>query len=269
MCTLVQIVRVVILAVACCSAALANMRPSGAPPSAAGEQAQRPQTQTDEKSGFARSPLGSLAGLPAPNRDAGAPNEPFGLPTVAPRGEISLKWRELQSRIDVDMEAVANCRVHATACSQAIRRFLSIVELGKGQEGRRQLGWINRAVNLSISPMSDWAQYGYADVWASPLQTLRSGAGDCEDYATVKYAVLRELGFSTNDLRLVILQDSKLQVEHAVVAVRYEGKWSILDNRTMAILDTEQTQNYRALFALDWQNDRPIKTASLTQLTDR
>lgn len=245
------------------------MRPNGALPSAAGEPLQGPQKQAGKKTGLAQSPLGSLAGLPIPDGHAAPSNEPFGLPTVLPSGDISLKWRELQSRIDVDMEVVASCRLHTNTCTQATHRFLSIVELGKAPDGRRRLGWINRAVNLSIRPMSDWAQYGYADVWASPLQTLGSGAGDCEDYAILKYAILRELGFSTDDLRLVIVQDSKLQMEHAVVAVRSEGKWAILDNRTMAILNPEQTQDYRALFALDWQNDRPIKTAALGPITDR
>jgi predicted transglutaminase-like cysteine proteinase len=50
--------------------------------------------------------------------------------------------------------------------------------------------------------MNDCTQYGYADFWASPLQTLGSGAGDCEDYAIVKYVALRGLGILPDDLRL-------------------------------------------------------------------
>jgi hypothetical protein len=39
-----------------------------------------------------------------------------------------------------------------------------------------------------------------------PMKTIGI-AGDCEDYAVVKYAALRELGVSPDDLRLVIVQD--------------------------------------------------------------
>src|SRR5262245_17013937 len=81
--------------------------------------------------------------------------------------------------------------------------------IGRHGEDRIRLGWINRAVNMAIRATSDWAQYGYADFWASPLQTLGSGAGDWEDYAIVKYVALRELGVLPDDLRLVIVQDEK------------------------------------------------------------
>ena len=60
-------------------------------------------------------------------------------------------------------------------------------------------------------------RYG-ADFWASPLQTLGSGAGDCEDYAIVKYVVLRELGITADDPRLIIVQDQKRETGHAVVS---------------------------------------------------
>ena len=104
---------------------------------------------------------------------------------------------------------------------------------------------------MTIKPASDWAQYGYDDYWPSPLQTLGSGAGDCEDYAIVKYVALRELGVDADDLRVVIVRDDKRLVEHAVLAVRSERKWLVLDNRTMAILNTEDVRNYRPLFALN------------------
>lgn len=37
--------------------------------------------------------------------------------------------------------------------------------------------------------------------------------------------------------RLIVVQDEKRETGHAVVAVRYEQRWLILDNRTMAIPD--------------------------------
>ena len=178
--------------------------------------------------------------------------EPFDLPaTFVPTGEILARWRELQSRIFADEKTIAACRSNESTCSQAARRFLSIVKLGRKHEGHARLGWLNRAVNTSIKPASDWAQYGVADYWASPLQTLGNEAGDCEDYAIVKYVALRELGIGADDLRVVIVRDDKRLTEHAVLAVRYERKWLVLDNRTMAILNTEDARNYRPLFALN------------------
>src|SRR6476661_6737350 len=119
--------------------------------------------------------------------------EPFDLPaTLVSTGEISAKWRELQSRILADEKMIAACRSNETTCSHAARRFLAIVKLGRKHEGRARLGWLNRTVNVTIRQASDWALYRVADYWASPLETLDSGAGDCEDYAILKYVALRE-----------------------------------------------------------------------------
>ncbi len=260
MCVVVQIARIVVLFALCCSAAFADMGANG-PSSLAELNVERRQAHV---------PPSASSAISAHGRNLSASEEPFGVSaTPAPRDDIFVKWHALQSQIDADIEAAAACHAPAGACSQEVRRFLSFVALGRKQGGRAQLGWINRAVNLSIRPMSDWEQYGYADVWASPLQTLRSGAGDCEDYAILKYAILRELGFRSDDLRLVILEDDKLQAEHAIVAVREDGEWLILDNRTMAILSPADTQQYRPLFVLNWQSAQTIKTAAVDPTTDR
>jgi predicted transglutaminase-like cysteine proteinase len=222
------------------------------------------QTMPENKSGNLALPqLSSLTPkLPDRDKDASISSEPFNLPTmIAPPGETPAKWTELQSRILADEKALAVCLSNERSCSRAARRFMSIVEIGRKHEGRARLGWINRAVNLAIRPMSDWAQYGYSDYWASPLQTLNSQAGDCEDYAIVKYVALRHLGIAPNDLRLTIVHDSVLQAEHAVLAVRYGQTWVILDNRTMAMLDAEQVRHYIPLFAMDDRGARIYSTA--------
>lgn len=183
--------------------------------------------------------------------------EPFNLPvTAAQHGEVSARWAELQSRLLADDSALAACNALSGPCPQAARHLLSIVELGRKRDGLARLGWINRTINLAIRPMSDWAQYGYAQFWASPLQTLTSGAGDCKDYAIVKYAALRKLGISPENLRLVIVRDNSRQAEHEILAVRYGQKWLILDNLTMAMLDAQEIRNYYPLFVMDYRGAR-------------
>jgi predicted transglutaminase-like cysteine proteinase len=211
---------------------------------------------------LARSPPASptLAILP---HGALPATEPFALSTNVPTGEMSTKWSELQSRISADENLLEACRLGESTCSEAERRFLSIVELARKHEGRARLGWLNRAVNMSIKPTSDWLQYGNADYWASPLQTLGSGAGDCEDYAIVKYVALRAVGVDVNNLRLVIVQGDKRPMEHAVLAVRYEQQWLILDNLTMAIVAAEEARSYRPLFALN--SSRAVAVADPAQ----
>jgi predicted transglutaminase-like cysteine proteinase len=173
--------------------------------------------------------------------------------------ESSAKWADLQSRIRADKETLAACRSGDRPCPTAARRFLSIVENGRQRQGRALLGEINRAINLSIRPMSDLAQYGVEDYWASPLESLGSGAGDCEDYAIAKYVALEESGIAPADLQLEIVRDIEHQATHAVVEVRYKDEWLILDNRMLLIMNIEQT-HYYPLLALDHEGVRTFAT---------
>jgi predicted transglutaminase-like cysteine proteinase len=221
----------------------------------------QPQNKTEGAESFQ---LAMLAPNPMHSSEGDSTSkEPFGLPVVTTSlGEFPAKWTELQLRIRADEATLAACSPNISHCPESARRFLSIIELGRIQHGRAQLGWINRAVNLAIKATSDWAQYGYADFWASPLQTLSSGAGDCEDYAIVKYVALRHLGIAPDDLRLLIVRDNMRQAMHAIVAVRYEYEWFILDNRTMAILNADQPRHYNPLFAMDYLGVKAFSTVA-------
>jgi predicted transglutaminase-like cysteine proteinase len=180
-------------------------------------------------------------------------SEPFGI--AASRlfaGGLPEKWRELARKLDDERVQLALCDGDRERCaSPAALRFLAIVDNGRAREGRAQLGEVNRAINLAIRPMSDLAQYGQIDVWTSPLVTFAHGAGDCEDYAIAKYVALRQAGISPDDLRIVILHDSIRGEDHAVAAVRLDGRWLTLDNRRMAMIEDEFVRNYQPLFVID------------------
>jgi predicted transglutaminase-like cysteine proteinase len=60
-------------------------------------------------------------------------------------------------------------------------------------------------VDLAITPTRDEAQWGVADHWSPPFETLQSHRGDCKDYAIVKYVALLQAGLSHEDVRIVIL----------------------------------------------------------------
>lgn len=190
--------------------------------------------------------------------------EPFGLQTTAAApGEISAKWAELQPRIRSDEDTLATCRSNKNNCPAAARAFLRIVEQGRKHQGRARIAEINRAVNLSIKTMADSVQHGIDDVWSAPLATFAAGAGDCEDYAIVKYVVLRQSGTLSDNLRLVIVRDVRRGLNHAVVAVRFDGEWLILDNRHMVLVKATEAQHYSPLFVLDQRGVGEFHTAGL------
>jgi len=179
--------------------------------------------------------------------------EPFGL--AATRiyfGGILAKWLGVMQRLDDERVQLALCEGDRERCaSDAALQFLAIVDVARQRDGRARLGEINRAINLTIHPMDDLAQFGEIDVWSSPLVTFYRGAGDCEDYAIAKYEALRMAGIPAEDLRIVVLSDVLRGEGHAVASVRLDGHWLILDNRRMAMIEDIAVRNYRALFVID------------------
>jgi predicted transglutaminase-like cysteine proteinase len=179
--------------------------------------------------------------------------EPFGLFTSpVTRGALREKWLGVARRLDDEMVQLALCEGDPDRCAApAALQFLAIVDNGKSHEGRARLGEINRAINLAIRPMTDFAQWGQIDVWSSPLVTFTQGAGDCEDYAIAKLVALRQAGVSPDDLRIVVVRDTINGEGHAIAAARLDGRWLMLDNRRMTMVEDADERNYRPLFVID------------------
>lgn len=169
---------------------------------------------------------------------------------------LSAKWRSAQRMMSEDEARLAACRAETWMCGDDEARLDAIVAAGRARTGRARIGEINRAVNLMIRPASDQRRFGVDDRWSGPLETVGTGAGDCEDYALLKMLALRQAGIGRDDLRLLIVHDRTTGGDHAVVAVRLDGQWLLLDNRTFVMVDLERMR-YRVLAQLGPDPDSP------------
>lgn len=187
-----------------------------------------------------------------PSSNSSKTDEPFGLVAFrAPEGVLWRKWRGLTRDIEAEMRDVATCRADRATCSAAAARFVLMSEEIRDFTGQKRMETVNRLVNGSIRYMSDLAQHGSVDVWSAPLASLASGRGDCEDYAIAKYALLREAGVSESDLRILLVRDRAIREDHAVLAVRDEGKWTVLDSRRSLLTTDHELPHFTPLFALN------------------
>jgi len=178
--------------------------------------------------------------------------QPFGRETSAlVKGGLQSKWSAVKKKMHRESRILTRCRADADACPPEAKRFLAIVDKALTREGWARIGEINRAINLNIRPIDDKTQYGVLDRWATPLMTFSSNAGDCEDYAIAKYAALHEAGIDDDDLRLVIVHDRTANDDHAVAAIRYDGRWLILDNRTLDIRQDVDIAAFDPMFVID------------------
>jgi predicted transglutaminase-like cysteine proteinase len=64
----------------------------------------------------------------------------------------------------------------------------------------------NQFFNDAIQFVDDTEVWGMSDYWASPLEALGKGMGDCEDYSLAKYFSLVAMGMPISKLRLVYVR---------------------------------------------------------------
>jgi predicted transglutaminase-like cysteine proteinase len=179
---------------------------------------------------------------------------PFGPSTkLAPEEPLAVVWQGLQSKISSEQSIVKQCRLKPRSCSSdAARRFIAIIDEGERYDGLARIGHINRAIDLAIKAINNGPQYGSLSKWTSPLATLARGFGDCKQYAVLKYAALNDAGFGLSSLRILIVQDKLRREQHALAAVHYKGHWIILNNLTLALVESDQVLNYYTpLYSLD------------------
>jgi predicted transglutaminase-like cysteine proteinase len=195
-------------------------------------------------------------------------NEPFGLFTFrAPEGVLWRKWRSVQGDIAADMREAANCKLDAATCSEAARRFTLMVDDVRSRDGKARIEAANRLINTAIRYTRDLVQHAAIDVWSSPLASLGSGRGDCEDYAIAKYVLLREAGVAEQDLRVLLVRDRAVREDHAVLAVRIDGAWTVLDNRYAALSSDSELRHFTPLVELDHSGVNMFASPYLSQRT--
>lgn len=171
---------------------------------------------------------------------------------------LGLKWTPFTSRWD---------RVERARVGGAASQFASSL---RHLDGIDRVRAVNRYVNQRVQFMDDERHYGRADVWSTADSTLRSGRGDCEDYAIAKIQMLRAAGLSDRDLYLVVLKDLVRRADHAVAVVRFGGQTYALDSGTDEVIDTESITDYRPILTLSangaWTHGYRLRAPQLASL---
>ncbi|MGP8233374.1 MAG: transglutaminase-like cysteine peptidase [Methylovirgula sp.] len=84
---------------------------------------------------------------------------------------------------------------------------------------------INKWVNQTIVPITDWDHWHVVDQWDYPLD----GKGDCEDFALFKRRLLIALGFPRQALLMTVVKDTHDE-GHAILTVKTDHGEFVLDN---------------------------------------
>ncbi|MBU6475105.1 MAG: transglutaminase-like cysteine peptidase [Alphaproteobacteria bacterium] len=120
-------------------------------------------------------------------------------------------WRAMLQRQETGMRNPGNAKKYAA--------FLDGFNGYAGEPLIKMARDVNAAVLKAVTYNDKLYGADSGFYWAAPVQTVVAKAGDCKDYATLQYAVLRHLGVPENRLAvaLVSASDSRVSPDHVVL----------------------------------------------------
>ena len=148
-------------------------------------------------------------------------------------------WNDTVERSSAEANVIRTCLEfeNKDQCEPRLRPLHVIVDRSRALSHKQQLQIVNRYINKHRlyrrdGRSHDGASWGDGPIfsqWSTLLEFLQKG-GDCEDYATAKYMILRLLGYPADALRIVVVYDRKTREYHALVAVKdNQGDVRLLD----------------------------------------
>lgn len=151
------------------------------------------------------------------------------------------KWTTVMARFERQVKSSSG-DMHMRAWKEKLQTL-------SGATAREKVAAVNSYIN-QVKYIEDNKNYGVSDYWATPLEFFSKG-GDCEDYAIAKYASLRALGFSTDQLRIAIVQDKIKNIAHAILIVYSEEGTFVLDNQDKRLRHAAEVTRYQPVFSIN------------------
>ncbi|TVP55907.1 MAG: transglutaminase [Halomonadaceae bacterium] len=187
------------------------------------------------------------------------------------------------SPLTIDFPVLYQSALTMTGASQApvIREWERLLSHTQDMTVAQQLKAVNDFFHRHVTYTEDQDNWGKSDYWATPLETLTRGAGDCEDYSIGKYVSLLQAGIPNEQLRLIYVRariggtTSPISRPHMVLAY-YETPQSeplILDSLTRDILPAKERTDLLPVFSFNseglWVGGGSTSAASPTQRLSR
>lgn len=143
----------------------------------------------------------------------------------------------------------------------ALPALQALLQRAASVDDEAKLEAVNTFFNRRIVFAEDVDVWGQADYWASPLEALAQGRGDCEDYAIAKYFTLLATGMPTARLRLVYVRAQVGADAQAHMVLAYYAQANadplILDNLITALRPASRRPDLTPVFSFNsdglWQ----------------
>ncbi len=124
----------------------------------------------------------------------------------------------VSARFDISPQLLAEIeQKHGKDASDRVEQWQRLMQTAKTLPEAEKLKRVNDFFNQRIEFVDDIYLWNVDDYWATPMEFLFQGAGDCEDYAIAKYFTLIELGVAESKMRIMYVKALRLNQAHMVL----------------------------------------------------
>jgi predicted transglutaminase-like cysteine proteinase len=139
---------------------------------------------------------------------------------------------------------------------EAVNRLTAwedLIRQDRSKSDREKLEKVNRFFNSRMRFASDREVWGVEDYWATPIEFLCKGAGDCEDFAIAKYFTLKAMGLDDEKLRITYVKALRLNIHHMVLTYYSdpEAEPLVLDNLVDSIVIASKRLDLMPIFSFN------------------
>ena len=82
----------------------------------------------------------------------------------------------------------------------------AVVQAGVAASDAERIKRVNSFFNQQLQFAEDSVVWSQPDYWATPMESIGRGAGDCEDFSIAKYFTLLQTGLAPDKLRLIYVR---------------------------------------------------------------
>ncbi|MEJ1354175.1 MAG: transglutaminase-like cysteine peptidase [Candidatus Sedimenticola sp. (ex Thyasira tokunagai)] len=150
-----------------------------------------------------------------------------------------------------------------TPAEQRIADWQQLIQTKKTAITFEKLTSVNNFFNKLVF-VDDIDHWGEQDYWATPLETLQTNGGDCEDFTIAKFFTLKEMDVPEQAMRLMYVKSLTLNQPHMVLTYHqgYEMDPLVLDNLVNAIVPASQRQDLIPVYSFNIEGLWVVKQRS-------
>ncbi|KXI28997.1 transglutaminase-like cysteine peptidase [Paraglaciecola hydrolytica] len=143
-------------------------------------------------------------------------------------------------------------QIYGTQASQNVAKWNDLLLELAGQDIQEQLSKVNDFFNRQKF-VDDIVHWNKEDYWATPIEFIASGGGDCEDFSIAKYFSMRALGVPASKLRLMYVKALEYNMAHMVLAYYEQPNVVplVLDNINKNILPANQRGDLQPVYSFN------------------